>query len=305
MKKFFTLAFCLVFSMMALEAMSSESAQTQKDIKQTLGIVPSFFKDYPTSGLSGVWQGMKTTELNAQSAIPGKYKELIGLAVASQIPCNFCTYFHSQMATKLNKASKEELQEAIAMSASTRRWSSYLYGSQMDKGQFRSEVDKILKFQNKKSNLQAMEVKPQDEPITLNNAEDVYKDVKEQFGFVPGFLKNYPSHSVVGVWTEMKDFEMGQTEVPGKYKQLIGLAVASQIPCEYCIYYHTQSALMSGASREEITEAVIMAGTVRTWSTILNGNREDEKTFRSEVKQIINHVSSKLTKEVSLSAPAL
>jgi AhpD family alkylhydroperoxidase len=305
MKKLFTIIFCLSLSSLSFGAKTSESQETYKDIKKTLGIVPTFMQDYPASGIAGAWEEMKGIELNAESAIPGKYKELIGLAVASQIPCNFCTYFHTQMAVKLNKATKAELQEAIAMSAGTRRWSAFLYGSQIDKGQFRSEVDKMLLSKNKKTNLQAMEVKPQDEPIILKNADDVYKEVKESFGFVPVFIKEYPRNSVVGAWKDMKEFQMGETEVPGKYKQLIGLAVASQVPCEYCVYFHTQSALMAGATKEEISEAVALAGTVRNWSTILNGNMNNEKDFRQEVKRIINHVSRNMPKEVSLTAPAL
>lgn len=300
MKKLFTIIFCLSLTSLALG-----NQETYKDIKKTLGTVPTFMKDYPTSGIEGAWEEMKGTQLNAESAIPGKYKELIGLAVASQIPCTYCSYFHTQMAVKLNKATKEELQEAIAMSAGTRRWSAFLYGSQIDKGQFRSEVDKMLLSQNKKTNLQAMEVKPQDEPIVLKTADDVYKDVKENFGFVPVFIKNYPRNSVVGAWKDMKGFEMGETKVPSKYKQLIGLAVASQVPCEYCVYFHTQSALMAGATREEISEAVALAGTVRNWSTILNGNMSNEKDFKQEVKRIINYVSRNMPKEVSLTAPAL
>ena len=304
MKIFFTLIFCLTLSSLSFGGSTSESQETYKDIKKTLGIVPTFMQDYPASGIAGAWEEMKGIQLNAESAIPGKYKELIGLAVSSQIPCNYCTYFHTQMAAKLNKASKGEIQEAIAMSAGVRRWSAFLYGSQVDKGQFKSEVDKMLLSQNKKSNLQAMEVKPKDEPIILNTADDVYKDVKENFGFVPVFIKNYPRNSVVGVWKDMKRFEMGETEVPGKYKQLIGLAVASQVPCEYCVYFHTQSALISGATKEEISEAVALAGTVRNWSTILNGNMNNEKDFRTEVKRIINNVSRNMPKEVSQTAPS-
>ena len=290
---------------MAFGATSTDSQETYKDIKKTLGIVPVFLKDYPASGITGAWEELKGTQLNSASAIPGKYKELIGLAVSSQIPCTNCSFFHTQMAVKLNNATKAELQEAIALAAGTRKWSSYLYGSEINKGQFRSEVDKILKFQNKKSNLQAMEVKPTDEPIVLNTPEDVYKDVEENFGFVPEFIKNYPKNTVVGAWKDMKGLEMGETEVPGKYKQLIGLAVASQIPCEYCVYFHTQSALVSGATKEELAEAITMAGSVRTWSTILNGNMEDDKAFKGEVKSIINHVSAQMKKEVTLVTPAL
>ena len=50
------------------------------------------------------------------------------------------------------------------------------------------------------------------------------------------------------------------TAIPGKYKSLIGLAVASQIPCKFCIIADTEFAKLEGATDRELTEAVAMAG---------------------------------------------
>ena len=44
-----------------------------------------------------------------------------------------------------------------------------------------------------------------------------------------------------------------------KTKELIGLAVAAQIPCEYCVYYHTKAAKADGATAAQIKEAIAMA----------------------------------------------
>ncbi len=51
----------------------------------------------------------------------------------------------------------------------------------------------------------------------------------------------------------------------------MGLAVASQIPCQCCIYFHTEAAKLNGASDEEIKEEVALA-IVRHWSTMLDGS---------------------------------
>ena len=40
---------------------------------------------HPEAGIGGAWREFKTIQLNPHSAVPGKYKELIGLAVAAQI----------------------------------------------------------------------------------------------------------------------------------------------------------------------------------------------------------------------------
>jgi AhpD family alkylhydroperoxidase len=42
--------------------------------------------------------------------------------------------------------------------------------------------------------------------------------------------------------------------LPTKVRELIGLAVAAQIPCQYCVYYHIKSAKAAGASEEEMRE---------------------------------------------------
>ena len=77
------------------------------------------------------------------------------------------------------------------------------------------------------------------------------------------------------------------TPLDGKSKELIGLAVASQIPCTYCIAFHTEAAKLNGATDQEIREAVAMAAITRHWSTILNGSLTDEAQFRKEVDQIV------------------
>jgi AhpD family alkylhydroperoxidase len=45
-----------------------------------------------------------------------------------------------------------------------------------------------------------------------------------------------------------------------KTKQLIAVAVAHATLCPYCIHDHTEKALRKGASKEEIMEAIWVAG---------------------------------------------
>jgi len=83
-------------------------------------------------------------QLNPSTALDNKTKQLIGLAVAAQIPCRFCVSFHTQ-AAKLNGASDEELKEAVAMAALTRELSTVIQGTLPDENQFRREVDTAVK----------------------------------------------------------------------------------------------------------------------------------------------------------------
>ncbi|TIU25042.1 MAG: carboxymuconolactone decarboxylase family protein, partial [Mesorhizobium sp.] len=93
--------------------------------------------------------------------------------------------------------------------------------------------------------------------------------------------------AVAGAWAEIKGVQLNpNTALNGKTKELMGLAVASQIPCQYCIYFHTLAAKANGASDEEIKEAIAMAAIVRHWSTMLNGSQVDLVTFKKQTDDL-------------------
>lgn len=121
-----------------------------KDIENTLGIVPGFFKALPKETLEAEWKIMRDLELSEKTAIPVKYKELIGLAVAAATHCHYCSEFHSAAAT-MNGASMLEVNEALNMAKNTRGWSAYLNGMRYDMQTFTRELDQIGKHvQSKK-----------------------------------------------------------------------------------------------------------------------------------------------------------
>jgi AhpD family alkylhydroperoxidase len=134
----------------------SASAQDQsaqavyRDIEQTLGSVPTFFKMFPESGIAGAWAEFKAIQLNPATKLDGKTKELIGLAVSAQIPCTYCVYFHTA-AAKLNGATENEVREAVAMAAISRHWSTVLNGMQVDLAGFKQETDVVLKLAGEKA----------------------------------------------------------------------------------------------------------------------------------------------------------
>ena len=124
-------------------AQDKTAAVTYSDIEQTLGSVPTFFKMLPESGIAGAWAEFKGIQLNPGTKLDGKTKELIGLAVAAQIPCSYCIYGHTAFA-KLNGATDQEVREAVAMAAITRHWSTVLNGAQIDLDAFRQEIDMVV-----------------------------------------------------------------------------------------------------------------------------------------------------------------
>jgi len=119
------------------------AAATIKDIEKTFGFVPAFVRDLPQVMLASWWDGMKALEINPHTALDGKTKELIGLAVAAAIPCEYCIAFHTE-AAKLDNATDEEIQEAIGMAGLTRTGSIWLNGRQVDKAQFRKDLERFV-----------------------------------------------------------------------------------------------------------------------------------------------------------------
>jgi AhpD family alkylhydroperoxidase len=109
------------------------------------------------------------------------------------------------------------------------------------------------------------------------------KDIEQTLGSMPTFFTQMPKAGFAGAWQQLKDLEFSEdTALSPKVKALIELAVVAQIPCQYCIWADTEAARASGASEEEIREAVAVAATGRYWSTMLNGMQVDLPTFKQE-----------------------
>ncbi|TPI14798.1 carboxymuconolactone decarboxylase family protein [Mesorhizobium sp. B4-1-3] len=126
------------------------------------------------------------------------------------------------------------------------------------------------------------------------SATAAYKDIQATLGTVPDMFKTLPDVAVAGAWAEIKGVQLNpNTALNGKTKELMGLAVASQIPCQYCIYFHTLAAKANGASDEEIKEAIAMAAIVRHWSTMLNGSQVDLATFKKQTDDLFAAVKAK------------
>ncbi len=100
----------------------------------------------------------------------------------------------------------------------------------------------------------------------------------------PPFVKAItPQAAVSTSWQEWMEVFNPKGALDGKTKALIGLAVAAQIPCQYCIYAHTLDAKKAGATDEQIKEAIAASALVRKMSTELNGNQYDMTEFKKQV----------------------
>ncbi|MDP2729369.1 MAG: carboxymuconolactone decarboxylase family protein [Dehalococcoidales bacterium] len=119
------------------------------------------------------------------------------------------------------------------------------------------------------------------------NRTDVLREVEGAFGYAPDWLKDIPESVVGDLWQVMKKVQLGTTEIPNKYKELIGLAVAATTRCRYCTYFHTEAAKANGATDAEIKEAILMGSATNLFSTWLNGSQYDFEKFQRETSQML------------------
>lgn len=272
---------CVLVPAAALAEEPAPAAAARADIKQTFGFVPGFLDKVPDSALPGAWQEMKTLQMSPATALPGKVKELIGLAVAAQVPCRFCTYAHTEFA-ELEGASPQEVGEAVMLASMTRHWSTVLQGQQTDLAKFRALLKQAM------ASMQSQTAPPKFDPSGPKDAEAAYAEIKQVFGTVPDFLARFPREGIAGAWRELRDVQLSPaTALSGKHKSLIGLAVASQIPCRFCLAADTEFAKMEGATDREIQEAIAMAALTRHWSTYLHGMQIDEVAFKRDIDKLV------------------
>jgi AhpD family alkylhydroperoxidase len=127
----------------------------------------------------------------------------------------------------------------------------------------------------------------------LRTRSEVEADMRETLGIVPSFFGRFPDSVLDLEWELFKRIELGETLIPNKYKELMGVAVHSETKCRYCTLFHTEAAKLFGATDAEIQEAVHYAKMSVGWSVYLNGIREDYDQFANELGQIGKFLTDK------------
>jgi len=118
----------------------------------------------------------------------------------------------------------------------------------------------------------------------------VEADIEQTLGIVPSFFNGVPDYLLPTEWASFKALQLGETAIPNKYKELIGLAVSGATRCRYCAYFHAEAARLFGATDEEIAETAMVAKNTMGWSTYLNSMQIDYDTFVAEFDVIAAHV---------------
>ena len=130
--------------------------------------------------------------------------------------------------------------------------------------------------------------------MITENRHDAERDIEETLGLVPEFFARVPDYLLPTEWASFKALEFGETAIPNKYKEMIGLAVSGATRCRYCAYFHTEAARLFGATEDEINETALIAKNTMGWSTYLNTLQFDYNQFVTEFDEITAHVRQQM-----------
>jgi AhpD family alkylhydroperoxidase len=124
--------------------------------------------------------------------------------------------------------------------------------------------------------------------------EETVTDIEESLGIVPGFLEALPEQDLINEWPNQKRFFFGETEIDPKTRELIGLAVAAAIGCEYCRHFHKGAAQLHGATEAELSELSFLASYTTRYSAIIQAQDYDLDTFYQETEEIGEHLQAQM-----------
>jgi AhpD family alkylhydroperoxidase len=120
----------------------------------------------------------------------------------------------------------------------------------------------------------------------MGGYEDTLEDIKKTMGFVPDFFKALPEDVLVNDWELMKKYQYGDSAIPPKYREMIGLAIAANLKCPYCQLMHLSMAKGRGATDEELAELTFLASYTSRWSAMIHAQNYDMEKFRDEAARI-------------------
>ncbi|MFA4936231.1 MAG: carboxymuconolactone decarboxylase family protein [Candidatus Methanoperedens sp.] len=106
-------------------------------------------------------------------------------------------------------------------------------------------------------------------------AEELLKEVEKVYGEVPyilNFMKQSPELLVAKVIYEnaiVREFK----RLDAKTVELISIGVAAALRCEHCLKLHIRVAQRLGITKEEIFDAILIAGSLSNAAVLAEGTR--------------------------------
>jgi AhpD family alkylhydroperoxidase len=92
----------------------------------------------------------------------------------------------------------------------------------------------------------------------MSSYQETVNDIEKELGRVPGFFNGVPQDVLTQMWPIFKRYILGESKIPPKYREMIGLAIAATLKCPYCEIFHKGAAQMNGASDQELAEVAAL-----------------------------------------------
>jgi len=118
------------------------STDTQTEIEEVLGQVPSWIEALPEASADHSWKIVRDLQLS-ETELTNREKALVGVGAASAIQCPYCIHFHTEEA-KLDGVNETELEEAVGVASNVRYFSTVLHGADVDYDAFVDETAELV-----------------------------------------------------------------------------------------------------------------------------------------------------------------
>jgi AhpD family alkylhydroperoxidase len=123
--------------------------------------------------------------------------------------------------------------------------------------------------------------------------QQTVQDIEKTIGSMPEFFRNTPQDVLIQMWSVFKKYELGESVIPQKYREMMALASAAAMKCPYCQTFHKEVAKMYGASETELNELAVIVAQTSFWSAILHTQNYDMNKFVQELQAIGAYMSKK------------
>lgn len=115
-------------------------------------------------------------------------------------------------------------------------------------------------------------------------AEDLLKEVEKAYGEVPyilNFMKQNPELLVTKILYDnsiIREFR----RLDAKTIELISIGVSAALKCPHCLKMHIRVAKRLGVTKEEIFDAILIAGTLSNAAVLAEGTRAMDSEIKEE-----------------------
>ena len=115
-------------------------------------------------------------------------------------------------------------------------------------------------------------------------AEELLKEVEKAYGEVPyilNFMKQSPELLVAKILYDneiIREFK----RLDAKTIELISIGVSAALRCEHCLKLHIRVAQRLGATKEEIFDAILIAGSLSNAAVLAEGTRAMDAEVKEE-----------------------